>query len=195
MLIVVGVWGVWSLAPPRRAEPHGPVWDDIWRLGVGYVGWLACATMLANISDPQAVTQRHPRLVLALAAGAFAIIGMFGLRGVFRVIGQRSREYRRMKGGRQSVELIMPAIGAAMLGDLLSHLSRFEWFPTSWRFAVQTLGRVVLAMSMFMILIGLAYLVVNAWSIRKALRRPPPAMDEVLLPQMPNDTWVPDRED
>jgi len=46
-----------------------------------------------------------------------------------------------------------------------------------------------------MVLIGLAYLVVNAWSIRRALRRPPPALDEVLLPRIPNETWLPDRED
>lgn len=195
LLIVAGIWGVWTLAPPRGSEPHGPVWDDIWRLVVGYSGWLASATMLARISDAQAVTQRHPRLVLALAAGVFAIIGLFGLRGAFRVIGQRSREYRRMKGGRQSVELIMPAIGAAMLGSLIAHLSRFSWFPVSWRFSVQTIGRVLAAVGMLMVLIGLAYLVVNAWAIRNALRKPPPALDEVLLPRMPNDTWLPDRED
>jgi len=194
-LIVLGVWGLWALAPPRGAEPHGPVWDDIWRVAVGYAGWLACATMLASITPQFAITQRHSRLVLGLAAGVFAMIGLAGLRGVFRVIGQRTREYRRLKGGRQSIELIMPAIAGAMVGELLTHLSRYEWFPPAWRFSVSTLGQVVLAMSMFMVLIGVAYLVVNAWLIRRALRRPPPAIDEVLLPQMPNDTWLPDRED
>jgi hypothetical protein len=195
MLLLAVAWGVWTLAPPRGSEPHGPVWDDIWRLGVGYAGWLACATMFANISDPLALSDRQPRLVLALAGGAFALIGLFGLRGVFSIIGQRSREYRRMQGGRQSVELIMVAVGGVMMGTLIAHAARFGLAPQSWNFGVRTMGRAVQAMSMFMLLIGLAYLVVNAWAIRGAIRKPPPALDEVLLPRMPNDTWIPDRED
>lgn len=195
LLILAGLWGVRTLAPPRGNEPQGPVWDDIWRLSVGYVGWIACATMLARISESQAVSQRHPRLVLAMAAGVFAMIGLYGLRGAFRVIGQRSREYRRMRGGRQSIELIIPAVLGAMVGVLIIHLTRFEWFPGSWRYGMQMVGRVLAGASLFMILIGMAYLVANAWSIRAALRRPPPAIDQVLMPRMPNDTWVPDRED
>ncbi|HVP73216.1 MAG TPA: hypothetical protein VMS30_05715 [Phycisphaerales bacterium] len=195
LLLIAGGWAVWSLAPPRGSEPHGPVWDDIWRVLVGYGGWIACASMLARLSETQADSQRHPRLVLAIAAGVFAIIGLYGLRGAFHVIGQRSREYRRMQGGRQSVGLIMPAIAAAVIGAVIAQLTRFEWFPGSWRYGVHTIGRVLTASSMLMVLIGLAYLVVNAWSIRRALRRPPPALDEVLLPRIPNETWLPDRED
>lgn len=195
LLFVAGMWGVWTLAPPRGSEPHGPVWDDVWRLSVGLGGWIACATMLARLTETQAVSQRHPRLVLALAAGVFAVIGLIGLRGAFAVIGQRSREYRRMRGGRQSVGLIMPAIAVALFGRVIAYITRFDWFPGSWRFAFQTIGQVITAASMLMILIGLAYLVVNAWSIRSALRTPPPTLDEVMLPRMPNDTWVPDRED
>ena len=91
--------------------------------------------------------------------------------------------------------LIMLAVGGAMLGNVIGHLSRAAWLAGPWRFGVHTIGSVVLAMSMFMVLIGLAYLVVNAWWIRRALLSPPPALDEVLLPRMPNDTWLPDRED
>ncbi len=195
LLVLAGMWGVRTLSPPRGNEPHGPVWDDIWRLAVGYVGWIACATMLAKVSETQAVSQRHPRLVLSMAAGAFAVIGLYGLRGVFRVIGQRSREYRRMRGGRQSIELIIPAVLGAMIGVLTIHLARFEWFPGGWRYGVQTTGRVLAGVSLFMTLIGMGYLVANACSIRAALRRPPPALDQVLMPRMPNETWVPDRED
>lgn len=195
LLIVAGVWSVTTLAPPRGVEPHGPVWDDIWRVTVGYSGWIACATMLTRLSDLQSVSQRQPKLVLGVAAGVFAVIGLIGLRGVFGVIGQRSREYRRMKGGRQSVGLIMPAAIVSMTGFVIAQVARFEWFPGPWRFGVQTIGRVIASMGMFMIVIGLAYLVVNAWAIRAALRKAPPALDEVLLPRMPNDTWTPDRED
>jgi hypothetical protein len=31
VLGLTGVWAIWTLAPPRGAEPGGPVWDDIWR--------------------------------------------------------------------------------------------------------------------------------------------------------------------
>jgi hypothetical protein len=195
VLIIAGGWAVWNLAPPRGSEPHGPVWDDIWRLAVGYVGWIACAAMLAGVLGLQTSGSRSARIVLGLAAGAFALIGMFGLRGVFRLIGQRSREYRRMKAHRQSVDLMMLAVAGAMLGNLIDHASHATWLAAPWRLTVHTIGSALLAMSMFMLVVGLAYLVANAWWIRQALLRPPPALDEVLLPRMPNDTWLPDRED
>lgn len=142
-----------------------------------------------------AAAQHTPVVVLALAAGGFAIICLVGLRGVFAVIGFRSREYRRMQGGRQSVGLILLAVAAALAGRALADMAGFDGFPRRIRFGVQTVGQVVAAASMFMVLIGLAYVVGNAWAIRRALRRPPPALDQVLLPHMPNDTWVPERED
>ncbi len=43
-----------------------------------------------------------------------------------------------------------------------------------------TIGMVVTWISTLMLLIGLAYLVVNGWWIRRALCRPPPALDEIL---------------
>jgi hypothetical protein len=192
ILGLAGVWAIWTLAPPRGAEPHGPVWDDIWRLLVGYCGWVVVAAMLADLSAQQSATSRHPRLVLALAAGAFAGIGLLGLRGVFRLIGQRSREYRRMMSSRQSVDLLMLAVGGAVFGQVMVYLSRFTG---GGRLTVSTLGSVLLAACMLMLIIGLAYLVLNAWWIRQALRRPPPNLDEVLQPRMPNETWALDRED
>ncbi len=189
---LAGVWAIWTLSPPRGAEPHGPVWDDIWRLMVGYCGWVVVAAMLANLSDHQSATARHPRLVLSLAAGVFAIIGLLGLRGVFQLIGQRSREYRRMMGSRQSVDLMMLVVAGAVVGQVMVYLSRFAG---SWHFAVSTLGRVMLVACMFMVLIGLAYLVLNACWIRRALRKPPPDLDEILQARMPNETWAMDRED
>jgi hypothetical protein len=156
-------------------------------LAVGYVGWIACAAMLAGLLSPHTRSQ-SARVVLGLAAGAFALIGMFGLRGVFHLIGERSREYRRMKSHRQSVELMMLAVVGATIGNLAVHLSRTHS-------TIHSIAWVMLAMSMFMLVIGLAYLVANAWWIRQALLSPPPALDEVLLPRMPNDTWLPDRED
>jgi hypothetical protein len=186
------VWAIWALAPPRGAEPHGPVWDDIWRLLIGYCGWIVVATMLVELSGHQSATSRHPRLVLSLAVGTFAIIGLLGLRGVFRLIGQRSREYRRMLGSRQSVDLMMVVVAGAVAGQVMVYLSRFSG---SARLAISTLGSVLLAACLLMGLIGLGYLVLNAWWIRGALRRPPPHLDEILQARMPNETWAMDRED
>ena len=42
------------------------------------------------------------------------------------------------------------------------------------------LGTVVTSISALMVMIGLFYLVANAWWIRKALRCPPPRLEEVL---------------
>ncbi len=49
-----------------------------------------------------------------------------------------------------------------------------------------TVGTVITSISAFMLLIGLFYLVVNAWWIRRSLRRPPPSLDQILGPVEPN---------
>jgi hypothetical protein len=45
-----------------------------------------------------------------------------------------------------------------------------------------------------MAVIGLAYLVINAWWIRQSLRQPPPSLGELVLPVLPPDTHVPGTE-
>jgi hypothetical protein len=195
LLGVLGAWALWRLAPPRGSEPHGAVWIDIWRVGAGLIGWLTFSTGWLAFAESPGLIGNQQRLVLHLAAAVFATIGLLGLRGVFGIIGQRSREYRRSRGGRQSLELIITAICAGLLAAAADYVTRLGWFPGRWRGELRMLCTIIIWMSTFMVLIGLTYLVMNAWWIRQALRRPPPLADQILMPQLPPDTWIPDRED
>jgi hypothetical protein len=170
------------------------VWTDIGRIAAGLLGWLIFGAAWLVMSDRAAPGAPAP-LVLHLAAVVFAAIGLIGLRGVLGVIGYRSREYRRSRGGRQSVELVIAASCVTWLAALSGDLTHAAWFPGAWRYDVRTIATVVQWMSMLMVIIGVAYLLMNAWWIRRALRRPPPHMDQVLMPALPKDTWIPDREE
>lgn len=192
----LGLWAVWLLAPPRGSEPTGAVWVDLWRIAVGLLGWLVMATTsIMPISWPTSLVPRV-QLALHLAWAVFAVIGLLGLRGVFRVVGQRSRAYRESRVGRQSLDLIIVTIGTGFLADLLRYATRLVWFSGEWRASARTFSMVFLWVSNLMVFIGLVYLFVNAWWIRRSLRRPPPPLDHVLLPKLSSDdTWIPDREE
>ena len=197
VLMVVGLYAVWLLAPPRRSEPSGAVWIDLGRMSVGYVGWLAFSALWIEISDTALAVRlgAEQRVVIHLAAAVFATIGLIGVRGVLRVVGQRSREYRRSKGSRQSVELIILAIATGWMGELAEYAAGLTWFPGDWRAEMRTVSTMIVWVSSLLVLIGLLYLFANAWWIRQALRKPPPAFDQVLIPALPPDTWIPDREE
>jgi len=194
LLGIVGLSALWLLAPPRGSEPHGTVWNDIWRIAIGYIGWLAIASLWQQWHGPSPRVDEAQRLVMHLAMAMFATIGLIGLRGAFEVIGHRSREYRRSQGGRQSLELIIAAIAVGVLAAALKYLS-VDAIPANWRDNARTIGQIVLWISNFMVLIGLAYLVVNAWWIRRSLHRPPPPLDQILAPRLSQASWIPDQEE
>lgn len=187
----IGLWSIRTLAPPRGAEPNGTIWDDIWRIVVGFAGGLGLGCAWSVFIDSPGLTGIRQRLALHLATVVFVTIGLIGLRGVLNVIGYRSREYRRSQGGRQNVDLIIAAVATGFAGALLHYLSRAGWLPREW----SSVMRALVWASHLMVLIGLAYLVMNAWWIRSSLRKPPPALDQVLAPKLPPDTWIPDREE
>jgi hypothetical protein len=189
LIALGGLWAVWLLKPPRGKELGVTVWLDIWLISVGWIGWAVCATLWGDSMQRGMGARRL--FLMQLCTSMTAVVGLMGLRGVLGIVGKRSREYRRSRGGRQGVEAIIGAIAGAMLGTALQHLAHDGVLPRGWDY----IGRVVLWICTFMILIGLGYLMVNAWWIRSALRKPPPPMDQVLLPPVPVDTWIPDREE
>jgi hypothetical protein len=93
------------------------------------------------------------------------------------------------------VELIILAIATGWIGELAEYAAGLAWFPGSWRAEMRTVSTMIVWVSSLLVLIGLLYLLANAWWIRQALRKPPPAFDQVLIPALPPDTWIPDREE
>ena len=69
------------------------------------------------------------------------------------------------------------ALAGVVLGELMGMGSAMSSRAGG---GLATMGMVVTWISTLMLLIGLAYLVVNGWWIRRALCRPPPALDEIL---------------
>ena len=188
---LAGLWSIRTLAPPRGAEPNGTIWDDIWRIVVGFIGGLGLGSAWSVFIDSPGLTGIRQRLAIHLAAVVFVTISLIGMRGVFNVIGYRSREYRRSQGGRQNIDLVIAAVATGFVGALLQYLTLMNLLPREWSGVM----RALVWASHFMVLIGLAYLVVNAWWIRRSLRKPPPHLDQVLAPNLPPDTWIPDREE
>lgn len=189
LIFMAGVWAIWRLAPPRGKEASGAIWVDLWLIIVGFVGWLVSATLLGDAIDRGFASSRV--LILHTSASVTAVVGLIGLRGVLGVIGRRSREYRKSRGGRQGVEGLIAAIALGLIGAAVQHLAVSRFISRGWL----VMGSVILWASTFMLVIGLVYMVVNAWWIRMALRKPAPPMDEVLILALPPDTHIPDRED
>ena len=86
----------------------------------------------------------------------------------------------------------MAAIAGTLIGAAIRHLAAVRLISPDWGAGI---GSVVMWISTLMLVIGLAYLAMNGWWIRQALRRPPPPIDEVLMTAMPADTWIADREE
>ncbi len=161
---LAAVRAVFWLAPPIGAETA--LRRDIWLLGCGLAGWgvsILAATWLDLSGAPAAARGAARR-----AGSAAAVAGLLGLGGVLTVVGMRSREYRTARGGRQSVLAMVAAIIGTAVGQGLQLLARLKGWP------VETAGTVIAAIGTLMLLIGLAYLLVNVWWIRRSVRRPPP---------------------
>jgi hypothetical protein len=192
---VCGLWSVWMLAPPTGSEPQGAVWKDLWRIGTGLVGWLTFASIWWHSSYAGGRFSWMQDLVMNAATAGFAVYGLIGLRGVFDIIGRRSREYWRSQTGRQSLDLISVAITVGVAASVAVTIRRLFAPYATRNDTVLMLSGVVLWMSTLMVVIGLGYLVLNAWWIRRTLRRPPPPLDELLMPKLATDTVIPDQEE
>ncbi len=181
-VVLAGLWSVWKLAPLKENGSRGVVWRDIDLLAGGLlvwgalsiVGWFYHAPM--GVSEP-ASDGEAARTAFHLAGIGAAGLILVGLKNVLRVIGERSREYRSARGGRQRVrDMIAGAIGMAAGQILQLTGSVFEVE------AVRLVGTVVTWISALMLVIGLLYLLANAWWIRRALRKPPPSLRELFAP-------------
>jgi len=187
-LTAITLWAILRLAPPIGKESVGAVWMDVARFGAGLVGFLWLAAVFTHHAEAPGEQGARTRLLLHACAGLSAMLSLLGLRGVLEIIGKRSGEYGRSRSGRHGVEALFAAIAVSMVGAAMQYL-------TVRRLAAEVVGGIgtlLVWASMLMLVIGLAYLVMNAWWIRTALRRGPSSIDQVLLPPLDDDTSIPE---
>ena len=174
-VVLVGLMAARRFAPAKGHEPGGAVMRDIRLLVAGMIGWALLVIIqpgLQRLAVPSwGIDLTH------IAAALGAMVGLFGLDGILQAIGQRSRAFRTARGGRQGVMAMIGALGGVVLGELMGLPAAVAGSTGS---RLSTLGMVVTWISTLMLLIGLAYLVVNGWWIRRALCSPPPALAEIL---------------
>jgi hypothetical protein len=175
VVVLAGLRAVGSFAPPKGQPLYGSIGRDIRLLVAGMIVWVLLISIQVGL-EYKAVPAWG--LSLARIGAVFgAMVGLFGLDGILRAIGQRSREFRTARGGRQGVLAMIGALAGVVFGEAMG-----MGLAISSRAGggLATMGMVVTSISTLMLLIGLAYLVVNGWWIRRALCRPPPALDEIL---------------
>lgn len=167
-----GLWSVWSLAPARGGQSTVAIWRDVSLLGAGLIAWSAVLGFKYWVIRTNRGEESFILIHLGLAIAAVVALG--GLSGVLKAVGQRSREYRTSQGGRQSIRAMIAGIVGGAIGQVLILLGRDN--------ALETIGTVIVYTTHIMLLIGMAYLLVNAWWIRRALRRPYRTLDQILAP-------------
>ncbi|MCP3905151.1 MAG: hypothetical protein GY715_16115 [Planctomycetes bacterium] len=174
---------VLKLAPPRGKQQQIAVWGDIWLMLLGLVacaGLAVVASLGAFVTGggPVGVTQAAiAQAVLRVSLVASLSLTLLGLRGVFGAIGRRSREYRTAQGGRQGTRELIAAVIGIGAGEVLA------MFGLTWHHeGLRAIGIAVIWISALMLVVGEAYLMLNAWWIRRSLRRPPPTYEELLTP-------------
>jgi hypothetical protein len=183
VMALLSIVGVLRLKPPQGKEPlTGPVWRDLRLLCVGILGWAALDGALAAgcLHGKGALVHLMVRIAMALMAAT----ALLGLRGVLQIIGERSREYRTSRSGRQSATAMIAAVGGSVAGHVMRYVGETSSLRSS-ESQLAHLGTIVVWTCNLLLLIGLAYLLVNAWWIRSALRRPPRSLDGLLLPGEP----------
>lgn len=188
MAALAAQWSVFRFTPPRGDDEGDiAVRRDIRLLGMGLlvfsatalVQWMFERTWSAALIGSSDWTVAASRSIALLVMALAAVPGFVGIQGILQTIGRRSREYRRARGARQGARPMIVACLGIAIGcgcRLLAILLTGGW---TW---LRDIGTVLVGVSTLMVLIGLAYLLVNGWWIQRALRRPPPPIDEVLAP-------------
>lgn len=174
-----GLIGIWGLARPQGPDPTGVVRRDLRLMGLGLVLW-SIVLLVRGLMIRQEIikTLEDPAWpALSLVSDIGALVGLVGMRGVLLAIGLRSREYRNAAGARQGLRAMVAAV-CAHAGGRLTQL--INWSVIGGSTALAGMSQVLVAISWLMLVIGLAYLLVNAWWIRTSLRRPPPALEEII---------------
>lgn len=186
ILALAALWSPIAFKPAERLEADRPVVKPVrvlsWSISamalISMLYWICQRMQLELGTMPQ---DNEGIMIRALFHALMAMIAIAGLRSlgsVIDLIGQRSREYRQARGGRQGIEPMV----AASVGIIVGSVFRLVGLTIEPFAVMATLGHVVSWVSMLMVLIGLAYLLVNAWWIRRSLRKPPPVLERLVEP-------------
>ncbi len=187
-----------SAAAERSAAAASAIaWRDIRLIVAGMACWWG-AILWTELSQQGAASAwrqlAHSYAPLANMAGAALML--WGMRGVFADVGQRSRAYRTSESGRQSMGAMLATLAAMLVGRALQVLGESVQpaASTGWLELVARTGATLLWIGGLMLIIGLGYLVMNAWWVRKALYRPSPWYGQLLMPPLPQQTILGDDE-
>jgi hypothetical protein len=173
---LAALFWVRTMTPQAGENPDSPLRRDIRWLGAGVAGWASLTLVMGTMEFDGKQPWVAPALWMAIAGAA--VVGLLGLRGVLKAVGLRSREYRTASGGRQGIRAMIAAIIGIAIGQVLRLLALGTGVGV-----LAALGIIISSICTLMVVIGLAYLVVNTWWIRQSLRCPPPQLREVLGPK------------
>lgn len=165
------------LAPPRGNEEA--IRRAVHRLALGLAGWGAGLALGGWAARRGGGAAELAIVGLGLRWGAL-IIALFALRQVVQVAGERSRQFRTARGGRQRIRDLVFAAAAGGIGEAVLVGAGMVAGPAAD--AAGLLGAALLLVSQFMLVVGFVYLLVNVGWIRRALRKPPPTLAELLTP-------------
>lgn len=184
--LVIGTLAVLRIKPRSRTKAVKGAWQHVTVLGVGMLlstvvlmTWYGLErTWSQGIAPGLAGDIEAHRGWIRIGLLLTWVLALVGFRGVIREVGRRSRTFRRARGGRQRVNTLIAGIGGVAVGEGLRlvalHSDRWD--------ELLTVGSILAAISLLMVFIGLGYLTVNVWWIRRSLLRPPPRLRDLLVP-------------
>ncbi len=181
-LLLLALGAAWSLWPKSKSGIRAVKRDVLLLMG-GLGEWGASVVIFQGWGVRLGVDGDLGFELMELLGVVGAGMILLGLRGVLGVIGQRSFAYRSSQSGRQSVGTMLAALVAGLVGELIIEIVRFLPVTTLTHQVasrMNAVGAVVIWVCIVMLLIGLAYLVMNAWWVRQAIRRPFRTLDDVL---------------
>lgn len=182
---LAAVSGVGALSHVR---PHRMI--PLWQSGLAALG--VCAYVPLGIAlyqihaaidpvlphpyaDPMMATDA--RTWWRLAASACAAAAIVGVRPNARLMVSRCMLMRTGRVDRQTLLVIVGALGLAMLGDVL-HLASSQLGEGGE--VLRPIGTTLIGVGSLLVLLGLVGVVIDAWRIRYAMVTPPLSLSDVL---------------
>lgn len=187
-LVAVGLIGVSGLASLAIVRPHGGLGlGAIWRAVFGVVWYAPIIWVTWHVLIGHDGRRGGPmifggevdeiRTRLRLVTWACVAMVMVGLRANVRVLRSRSLVMRTGRVETQPLSPLVAAVGLAAAGDglnLVAGATRGLVHDLA-----QTFGVVMVMAGSFLFTLGLAWLLLDAWRIRRALVRPSASLTAV----------------